>query len=556
MPLSAILTPNFGWRSDGVRMAQGEGALEVAFARMSGLLRSNVVVASGTAISRVTGLLRIAVLTYVLGQTALSDAYLLANETPNIVYDLLLGGLLSATLVPLFSTFVEQDDDEATNVVISVAVVLMAGLTAVAVLAAPLIFGLYSINIAEDVDDDLYRSVGTTLARIFLIQIFFYGLTGLANAYLNSRRRFFAAAWSPILPNLIIIASLLSLPNAGSAAWDLPDVLSDDRLRWTLGLGATAGIASMALVLLPAMARTGFAFRPKVDFGHPAVRKLLSLSFWTIGFVLANQAALLVVRNLAEPGSSDASAYINAFTFFVLPHGLLAVSIATTFQPEMSRSVARGDRAGFVDQASLGLRMTALFTIPAGVGIFVLRQPIIGALLQRGEFSVEDADAAQRALAGLALGLGAFSIYMFLLRGFYAHKDTKTPFKINVVENVINIVLAFVLVDRYGVLGLGLAFALAYVVSSLWAMQILSYKVPGFEVRPLLASLARMILAAILMAEAVWLVTQQVGGNTGIDAVVRIVVGTAIGTAVYVGVLMALRSPELDWVRRRLPARD
>ena len=556
MPLSAILTPNFGWRSDGVRMAQGEGALEVAFARMSGLLRSNVVVASGTAISRVTGLLRIAVLTYVLGQTALSDAYLLANETPNIVYDLLLGGLLSATLVPLFSTFVEQDDDEATNVVISVAVVLMAGLTAVAVLAAPLIFGLYSINIAEDVDDDLYRSVGTTLARIFLIQIFFYGLTGLANAYLNSRRRFFAAAWSPILPNLIIIATLLSLPNAGSAAWDLPDVLSDDRLRWTLGLGATAGIASMALVLLPAMARTGFAFRPKVDFGHPAVRKLLSLSFWTIGFVLANQAALLVVRNLAEPGSSDASAYINAFTFFVLPHGLLAVSIATTFQPEMSRSVARGDRAGFVDQASLGLRMTALFTIPAGVGIFVLRQPIIGALLQRGEFSVEDADAAQRALAGLALGLGAFSIYMFLLRGFYAHKDTKTPFKINVVENVINIVLAFVLVDSYGVLGLGLAFALAYVVSSLWAMQILSYKVPGFEVRPLLASLARMILAAILMAEAVWLVTQQVDGNTGIDAVVRIVVGTAIGTAVYVGVLMALRAPELDWVRRRLPARD
>lgn len=520
---------------------------------MSELLRSNVVVASGTALSRVTGLLRIAVLTYVLGQTALSDAYLLANETPNIVYDLLLGGLLSATLVPLFSTFVEQDDDEATNVVISVAVVLMAGLTAVAVLAAPLIFGLYSINIAEDVDPDVYRSVGTTLAQIFLIQIFFYGLTGLANAFLNSRRRFFAAAWSPILPNLIIIATLLSLPNAGAAAWDLPDVLSDDRLRWTLGLGATAGIASMALVLLPAMARTGFAFRPRVDFRHPAVRKLLSLSFWTLGFVLANQVALLVIRNLAEPGSSDASAYIYAFTFFVLPHGLLAVSIATTFQPEMSRSVARRDRAGFVDQASLGLRMTALFTIPAGVGIFVLRQPIIGALLQRGEFTAADADAAQRALAGLALGLGAFSIYMFLLRGFYAHKDTKTPFKINVVENAINIVLAFVLVDRFGVLGLGLAFALAYVISSLWAMQILSYKVPGFEVRPLLASLARMLLASVLMAEAVWLVSQLVGGNTGFDAVVKIIVGTLVGTAVYGGVLMLLKAPELDAVRRRLP---
>lgn len=518
---------------------------------MSQLLRSNVVVASGTALSRVTGLLRLVVLGYVLGQTALSDAYLIANETPNIVYELLLGGLLSATLVPLFSTFVENEDDESTNVVLTVSAMLMVALTVVAVILAPVIFGLYSVKVSAGVDADVYRSVGTTLARIFLVQILFYGLVGLANAFLNSRRRFFAAAWAPILPNVIIIAFLLSLPNPGSADWQLAQVLTDDRLRWTLGLGATVGIASMAFVLIPAMFRTGFRFRPNFDVRHPAVRKLLTLSFWTIGFVLANQIALVVVRNLAEGGSSGNSAYINAFTFFVLPHGLLAVSIATTFQPEMARSVARHDRDGFIDQASLGLRMTALFTIPAGIGIFVLRQPIIGALLQRGEFSALDADAAQRALAGLALGLGAFSIYLFVLRGFYAHKDTKTPFKINVVENAINIVLAFVLVDRYGVLGLGLAFALAYVVSSLWAMQVLSYKVPGFTVRPLLASIARMILAGVLMAEAVWIVTQQVGGNAGVEAVVRLVVGAAVGAAVYGGVLYALRAPELDAVRRR-----
>jgi putative peptidoglycan lipid II flippase len=519
---------------------------------MSGLLRSNVVVASGTALSRITGLLRLVVLGAVLGQTALSDAYLIANETPNIVYELLLGGLLSATLVPLFSTFVENDDDESTNVVLTVSVMLMIALTVVAVIFAPLIFGLYSVNVADGVDADLYRSAGTTLARIFLIQILFYGLVALANAFLNSRRRFFAAAWAPILPNVIIISFLLSLPEPGAGEWQLDEVLTNDRLRWTLGLGATVGIASMALVLLPAMGRTGFRFRPKFDVRHPAARKLLSLSGWTLGFVLANQVALLIVRNLAEPGSSGASAYINAFTFFVLPHGLLAVAIATTFQPEMSRSVARRDRDGFVGQASLGLRMTALFTIPAGVGIFVLRQPIIGALLQRGDFTAEDADAAQRALAGLALGLGAFSIYLFVLRGFYAHKDAKTPFKINLVENLVNIVLAFVLVDRYGVLGLGLAFALAYVVSSIWAMQVLSYKVPGFPVRSILGSIARMLIAAALMAEVVWLVTQQVGGNTGIDARVRVVVGALIGLGVYLGLLYAMRAPELDAVRHRL----
>ncbi len=519
---------------------------------MSGLLRSNLVVATGTALSRVTGLLRVVALGYVLGQTALADAYKLANETPNIVYELLLGGVLSATLVPLFSTFVEDDDDEATNVVLTVSAILMAALTVVAVVAAPFVFGLYSINVDAGVDETTFRSVGTTLARIFLVQILFYGLVALMNAFLNSRRRFFAAAWSPILPNLIIIAALLSLPGAGDTVYDLADVLDDQRVRLTLGLGATLGIGSMLLFLVPAALQSGFRFRFRPEFRHPAVRQLLRMSVWTIGFVVANQAALVVVRNLADPGSGDASAYFDAFTFFVLPHGLLAVSIATTFQPELARSVARRDKPAFIDQASLGVRMTALLTIPAGVGIFVLRRPIVGALLEHGNFDATDARNTSRALAGFALGLGAFSIYMFVLRGFYAHKDTKTPFKINVVENAINIALAVLLVDRYGVLGLGLAFALAYAVSSLWALQILGYKVAGFSMGATLRSIAPMLLAAVLMAEAVWVVARAVGGDTGLDAVVRVTVGGVTGIVVYLGVLFALRVPELDAVRSRL----
>jgi putative peptidoglycan lipid II flippase len=519
---------------------------------VSNLLRSNITVATGTAASRVTGLLRVVVLGYVLGQTALADSYKLANETPNIVYELLLGGVLSATLVPLFSTFLEDDDDESTNVVLTVATILMAALTVVAVIAAPLVFRLYSINVDEGVDPDVFRSVGTTLARVFLVQILFYGLVALVNAFLNSRRHFFAAAWSPVLPNMIIIATLLSLPNAGEADWQLEQVLTDDRLRVTLGLGATLGIGSMLLVLIPAALSTGFRFRFAPKFRHPAVKQLLTLSAWTIGFVLANQVALIVVRNLADPGSGDASAYFDAFTFFVLPHGLLAVSIATTFQPEMSRSVARHDRSGFITQASLGVRMTALFTIPAGIGIFVLRRPIVGALLQHGSFDEVAASNTTRALGGFALGLGAFSIYLFVLRGFYAHKDTRSPFVINVVENSINIVLAIVLVERFGVLGLGLAFALAYMISSVWSLQVLSYKVPGFSLREIGVSAARIILAAILMGEAVWFVARGVGGDVGTEAVVRVIVGSLVGVVVYVGLLFALGAPELDPLRRAI----
>jgi putative peptidoglycan lipid II flippase len=516
---------------------------------VSGLLRSNLVVAAGTMLSRVTGLLRLMVFGWVIGQTALSDAYLIANETPNIVYDLLLGGVLSATLVPLFSGFVETDDEEATNVVVTLAATLMVALTVIAVLAAPLIFRLYTVTPDPDVDPDLLRQVGTMLTRIFLVQILFYGLSGLANAFLNSRRRFFAAAWSPVASNLIIIVTLLSLRDQ---TWELGDVVTDGRLRWTLGLGATGGIAAMAVIVVAAAARTGFRFRPSWNWRHPVVRQLVALSGWTLGFVAANQVALIVVRNLAEPGSSDGSAYFFAFTFFVLPHGLLAVSISTTFQPEMARAVARRDKPAFIEQTSLGVRLITLLTLPAGFAIFTLRDPIIGALLVYRNFDATDAANTADALAGFSLGLVGFSVYMFVLRGFYAHKDTKTPFKVNVVENVLNIVVAVLLVGELGVLGLGLAYAIAYLVSAVWVLHVLSYKVPGFGLGPIWSSGWRMLLAAVLMAEAIWLATHRIGSDAGAAAVAQLAVGGVVGLVVYLGVLLALRAPELGWLQRRL----
>jgi putative peptidoglycan lipid II flippase len=545
---------------------------------VSGLLRSNLIVAVGTALSRVSGLLRVIVFGYVIGQSALADAYKLSNETPNIIYDLLLGGVLSATLVPLFSSLMlstratdgphtdqtgtdqtgtdqsdaDADGRRATNAVITVAVTLLLALTVAAVLAAPLIFRLYSLDTAPGLNVDLYRDVGTTLTRIFLIQILFYGLSGIANAYLNSRRRFFAAAWSPVLPNLIIIITLLSLPSAGPDGWTLGDVISNSRLRLTLGLGATVGIAAMALVLVPAMLAAGLRFRPTLEWKHPAVRQLLVLSGWTIGFVVANQFALVVVRNLAQGlGEGYASSYFDAFTWFVLPHGLLAVSIATTFQPEMARAASAKDRSGFIQYASLGVRSIAALTIPAAAGLLVLSEPIIG-LMQRGEFDAVDTRNTARALAGLALGLVGFSVYLFTLRAFYAHQDTRTPFILNVGENLLNIVLAFVFVEWWGLFGLGLAYAVAYLLAAAWALRVLRHKVRGFDLGAIWSSVWRALLAGVLMVEAMWVVTHNVSGDAGWDGVAQLLVGGTVGLVVYATVLVALSAPEIAPLRRRI----
>jgi putative peptidoglycan lipid II flippase len=542
----------------------GQDASEAAMPRprAAGLLRSNLVVAAGTTLSRVTGLLRVMVFAYVIGKGALADAYLIGNETPNIVYELLLGGVLSATLVPLFTSFLHHRDDgtmdedeagaHATNVVITVTMVAVTVLTAVAFLGAPLIFGLYTINAEGRADPATLREVGTLLTRVFLLQIFFYGMTGLLSAYLNARRRFFAAAWSPIVPNLVIIVTLLTVRGQ---PWQLDDVLTNQRLRWTLGLGATAGIASMAVLLAIAVRHAGLRFRPSFELRHPAIRTLVTLSTWTLGYVACNQLVTIVIRNLSGPGSGDSAAYFQAFTFFVLPHGLLAVSIATTFEPEMAIAVHRRDKVAFIDRTSLGVRLIALLTLPAAVLLFVLRRPLIGLLLEHGEYSALDALITSRTLGGFALGLVGFSAYLFTFRGFYAHQDTRTPFVINVGQCALNVALAFAFVHWWGVLGLAAAYAVSYVLAAAWALQVMSYKVPGFPVGGVFVAIARMVLAAALAAEATWFVARHVGTNTGAGALGRLVAGTIVGLGTYALALVLLKAPEVSDVARLVPGR-
>jgi putative peptidoglycan lipid II flippase len=520
---------------------------------VSSLLKSNLAVASGTATSRLTGLLRVMAFSYVLGRSSLTDAYNQANASPNLVYELLIGGVLSSTLVPVYTRLRHEKDEAGEVAVRSVTLVVLAGITTVAVLAAPWIFRIYATRTSAEVDAHLYQQVGSTLAAFFLIQIFFYGLNAVVGAQLQARQRFFAAAWAPALSNVVIIVTLLMVPHVlDGASPTLQEVLTNGAFRWTLGLGATAGIAVMAVTLVPALSRAGvsLAFRP--NFRHPAVNRLRRLGAWALAYVVANQVAIVVVQNLlVNSGSGNQTAYLYGYTFFVLPHGLLGVSIATTFTPEMSRAVAAKDKARLINRADIGIRMVALLTIPAGFGLFVLRRAIAGLALEHGKCDAACGLAASRTLAGFSLGLGAFSVYLFALKAFYSHQDARTPAILNIGENLVNIVLAFVLYRQFGVIGIAASFAIAYVVAALWTLQVLSYKVSGFGLRPVLGALYRLVLASVIMAEAVWAVARLVGSNSGGGALLRIAVGGVVGVGVYLGMLIVLGAPELDALRNR-----
>lgn len=520
---------------------------------MSGLLRANLVVASGTALSRLTGLARVVVFAYVVGQTALADAYKLANETPNIVYDLLLGGVLSATLVPVLSSFIASDDSRgehwdadsrrSIDAVVTMVVVASAAVTALAIVAAPWIFGLYSLTPATTVDAEVFRSAGTALTRLFALQILFYGVTGVMNAVLNARRRFAAAAWSPVAANLVVIGSLFTLPGVGETRWGIGDVSGDERLRWTLGLGTTLGVAVMAMIVVVAAVRSGISFRPRWAPRDPAVRRVARMGGWTLGFVIANQVALVVIRNLAEPGSSLASAYVDAFIFFVLPHGLLAVSISTTLQPELARAVAASDRVAFAHRMSFGVRAIVALTAPAAAALIALAPLVISTLMERGVFDATATANTASALRGLAIGLVGFSVYLFILRGFYAHDDTRTPFWLNVGENLLNIVLAVVLVGPLGVFGLGLALGVAYLVSAVVALIVLDrrhgQRIAASIARPVISLVSAGLIALVVMSALTSFAEDDHRGTVGSILVIG-VVGTA-GLVVFGAIALALR---------------
>ena len=434
---------------------------------------SNLGVAGGTLASRVTGLARLIVFAAVIGQTALADAFDVGNNAPNVIYELLLGGTLTAVLVPLFVAQRERHNRDGTAAVFGTGLVVLGVITVLAVLAAPAIFRLYSLSPTGDAD--IFHGVGTALTRVFLLQIFFYGLNALAAAVLNAGGRFLAAAWAPVASNVVAIVALLGLRSDSSIAEvSLAAADSGSRLFWWFSLGPTLGIAVMALIVMSVAIRAGVFPRPVFAPRHDAVRELFKVSGWAIGYIAANQAALIVIKNLADPGSGRLDAYAKAMTIFQLPHGLLAVTIVTTSAPLMARAVARHDRTEFAQRFIGSARSTVALTLAPSIALTVFAAPIVRVLLGWGAFSDDAVATTARALSGLGVGLVGFSLYLFALRGFYSHSDTRTPFLINLGQNALNIVLAVPLADRYDVHGLGLAFAISYLVFSVVAVETMS----------------------------------------------------------------------------------
>jgi putative peptidoglycan lipid II flippase len=526
-----------------------------------GLQRATVSMAIGTAVSRLTGVGRILVLAYALGFHHLADAYNLANTTPNMLYDIVLGGVLSATFIPVFidrlATRSNREAWRAISAVVTLALVVLAAATVVFWVLAPLVIDAFTafghssgISPAALTSE---RAVATNLLRWFVPQVFFYGVISLTTALLNARQRFGAPTWVPVANNLVCIVVLLWFRHLASNP-SLNGVQAHGQQLILLGLGTTAGVALQALLLAPSFARAGLGrLRLHWEPGHEAVRTVLRLGLWTFAFVMANQIALYVVLALAVGAKGDAtvSSYTYAYAFMQMPYAVVAVSVMSAVTPDLSRFWALGDVAAFRRRFTGGLRAVLSIILPAAVGMLLLAKPAIALLLGHGAARPQQTADAGAALAILAAGLPGFCSFLFVVRALQAMQRTKVAFWLYLVENGINIVLAVALVHSMSVRGLAVSVSVAYSLAALLGVAVLRGWLGHLGGRRAWAPLRGSALSTVVMGIAVLIVSNLSGASHGFGLLVRVLASVTVGGAAYLGTAVVMANHERR--TKRLP---
>jgi putative peptidoglycan lipid II flippase len=518
-----------------------------------GILRAAGTMAVATLVSRITGLVRTMVLAAALGVGLVADAYNTGNTLPNIVYELLLGGVLTSVVVPLLVHAQERDEDDGTAYAQRLATLATAGLvvvTGLAILVAPLLTSLYGIT-----DDPEQVRLANWLARILLVEIVFYGVGALAQAILNSRGVFGPPAWAPVLNNLVVIVTgLLFIAASGAGPLEPVDLTSGQ--VWLLAGGTTLGIAVQAVVLLPLLGRAGVPLRPRWGLRDTGLREAGTLGLWVIAYVAVSQIGVMVALRIANQAQRDGGLGSTAFQFasllFQMPYGIIGVALLTALLPRMSRAAARSDVDGVTDDLSLGTRLSALGLLPVTAALVVLGPPLGVLAFARGNTSTDQATAIGTALAIGAFGLLPMAVTLLQLRVFYAMKDARTPTLIQVGMVAVRVPLlllvpAVVPPDRV-VAGLMLATSVTYVAGWVIGEVALRRRLGGLRTRETFGPVLRVAAVAVVAGGVGWLVrnvTDDLVGTSPTGSLVTVLVGTVVIGGVALAGLVIARVPEI-----------
>lgn len=550
-------TPHRGRRRHAAGKRGGEGGSEGG-GRGGGLQRSSLLMALGTMVSRATGLIRQVLQAAALGTGLLATTYNTANMVPMSIYTLLIGGALNSVLVPQLVRARSEHADggraHEQRLVTLVLSVLAVG-TALSVWAAPQIVALYT---PDTPGQHAAFELTVVFARFLLPQIFFYGLFFILGQVLNARSKFGAMMWTPVLNNFVLI-TMFGIYLGLLAGPDRVEDITPGQID-LLGFVTTGGIAVQGLALIPFVRAAGFRFRPRFDWRGTGLRKSLSAARWTLLFVLANLAAMVVVTHYA--GAADqqlptagvgVTAYGFAQLIWTLPQSIITVSLVTALLPRMSRAVAghrldelRGDLSG-------ALRISGVVIVPAAFFFLALGPQTAQLLLAHGAVDAASAAPTGHMLQAFGLGLIPYSAQYLLLRGFYAFEDTRTPFWVAVWIAAVNIALAtachLLLPARWAVTGMAAAYAVAYGIGLLITALLLRRRLSGrLDGRRLCRTYGKLAASAAAAAAVGWLAARassDVPVAAGWSPTLALVAGGLSMALIFLGLARALKIGEL-----------
>ncbi|MGQ0718947.1 MAG: murein biosynthesis integral membrane protein MurJ [Pseudonocardiales bacterium] len=498
-------------------------------------------------VSRITGFVRQLGLAAVLGLGVINDSYTVANTLPAMLYELLLGGVLTSVVVPLLVRAAKEDADQGeayAQRLVTVACVALGVATVLAVAGAPLLAALL-LGDAEAANPQL----ATVFGYLLLPQILFYGLSGLFGAILNARSIFGPPAWAPVLNNVIVLAVLGIYALVPGEITLNPTQMSDPKLL-VLGLGTTAGIVAQALVQLPGLRRAGFHFGWRWGW-DPRLTQAGGMAAWFVLYVLVGQLGFVITtRSAAQGDPGGVVIYSLVWLLLQLPYGVLGYSLLTAIMPRMSRAAADSDWRAVVKDLSLGSRYLTMLLIPITV-IFTLAGEQIGVALFSLGRAGSNAERLGAALAVSAFGLLPYAVTMLQMRVFYSMADARTPTMINAVMVAVKVPLLLacpVLLDGADVvLGLTAVNSLSCVLGAIVGQVWLRRRLGRVETKRTLITLRNCLLAAVPAVGAVLGLRALLGG--AVDGVggawLDLVLTTVVVGVVMGAVLVALRTPEL-----------
>ena len=540
--------------------------------RTRALLGPSTVMATGTVVSRITGIARDIALAAALGFYLVSDAYSLGNSLPTIIYILVVGGALNAVFIPQLVRRMEKDDDGGNayaDRLITLTGSVLLGLSILAVVAAPWIVDLYT---PADYPQSQY-DLAVAFARLCLPQIFFYGAYTMLSQVLNARGTFGAPMFAPIANNVVAITTfVLFIIVAGTSAAADGALTTGQVLL--LGIGTTAGVVVQAAILVPVLGRAGYRWRPRFDWKGQGLGKAAKLAGWTVGLVLVNQITYIVITRLAAQANVDAAAsgataagittYQKAHLVFMLPHSVITISIVTALLPALSRLAHEGKLKEVGEDVAGAMRLVAALVVPIAAMLFVLGSDVSVLLFGYGAATTDQAAVMGDVVSIFMIGLVPFTLFYVLLRGFYAMEDTRTPFVVTVIFSVIMLALVlwlFAFLTDLGVTsaggpqiaGIALGYVLAYWCGFLVLWWWLAHRLGSLQSGATVSVLLRLLTAggvAVLVAGVTRTATLDLlisdGLNTQLTSLVLIMAAVIVGLPTFFFAAWLLRVREVS----------